>query len=178
MHVNYFQPSFKLLEKLRDGAKVIKRYSPPARPCDRVMQDDTIPAWMKEQVREYRAGLDPVALLRSITEAQSAMATMSATQPLGTSAGESIDRFLIRLPSLWQEDETGSAHKARAHPPQHWRTRKDPFEGVWCELPLWVERDLDTTAKNLMARLSASDPERLSDGSSEPSSAGRKPGAG
>ena len=31
--VNYFQPSFKLLEKIRDGAKVIKRYSPPATPC-------------------------------------------------------------------------------------------------------------------------------------------------
>ena len=31
--VNYFQPLFKLLEKIRDGAKVIKRYSPPATPC-------------------------------------------------------------------------------------------------------------------------------------------------
>ena len=42
LHVNYFQPSFKLLEKIRDGARVIKRYSPPATPCDRVMQHDEI----------------------------------------------------------------------------------------------------------------------------------------
>ena len=33
LYVNYFQPSFKLLEKMRDGAKTIKRYSPPAPPA-------------------------------------------------------------------------------------------------------------------------------------------------
>lgn len=41
LYVNYFQPSFKLLEKLRDGAKTIKRYSPPATPCDRLMREDS-----------------------------------------------------------------------------------------------------------------------------------------
>ena len=72
LHVNYFQPSFKLLEKIRDGARVIKRYSPPATPCDRVMQHDEISARVKKELRQYRAGLDPVALLSSIREAQSA----------------------------------------------------------------------------------------------------------
>ena len=72
LYVNYFQPSFKLLEKIRDGARVIKRYSPPTTPCDRVMQHDEISATVKKELREYRAGLDPVALLQSIREAQSA----------------------------------------------------------------------------------------------------------
>ena len=69
LHVNYFQPSFKLLEKIRDGARVIKRYSPPATPCDRLMQGMmTITAKSEGGVEcQYRAGLDPVALLRSIT---------------------------------------------------------------------------------------------------------------
>ena len=163
LHVNYFQPSFKLLEKLRDGARVIKRYSPPATPCDRVMRDDTISAWTKEELSEYRAGLDPVALLRSIREAQSALAAMSSPQPLETPHGESIDRFLARLPGLWQEGEARPTHKARVRPPRHWRTRKDPFEGVWCDVLMRLERDLDTTAKDLMARLSASHPERFSE---------------
>ena len=66
LHVNYFQPSFKLLEKVRDGARVIKRYSPPATPCDRLMHHDETSAVVKNELREYRAGLDPVALLRSI----------------------------------------------------------------------------------------------------------------
>ncbi len=163
LHVNYFQRSFKLLEKQCDGAKVIKRYSPPTTPCDRVMQDGTIPAWTKEQLSEYRAGLDPVARLRSIRDGQAAIATMSSPQPLETSHGESVDWFLARLPSLWQEGETRPTHKARVRPPRHWRTCKDPFEGVWCQVLLWLERDPDTTAKDLMARLSASDPERFSD---------------
>ena len=76
LHVNYFQPSFKLLEKIRDGARVIKRYSPPATPCDRVMQHGEISDEVKWGLSEYRTGLDPVALLDSIREAQSAMAAM------------------------------------------------------------------------------------------------------
>jgi hypothetical protein len=35
LHVNFFQPSFKLKEKQREGAKVIKRYRAPATPCER-----------------------------------------------------------------------------------------------------------------------------------------------
>ena len=103
LQVNYFQPSFKLLEKIRDGARVIKRYSPPATPCDRLMQHDETSVVVKNQLREYRAGLDPVALLRSTREAQSAMAAMSSPQPQGVPHSESIDRFLARLPNLWQQ---------------------------------------------------------------------------
>jgi len=35
LHVNFFQPSFKLKEKQREGAKVIKRYHKPATPYER-----------------------------------------------------------------------------------------------------------------------------------------------
>ena len=131
LHVNYFQPSFKLLEKIRDGARVIKRYSPPATPCDRVMQHDEIRVVVKNELREYRAGLDPVALLRSIREAQSAMAAMSSPQPQGVPHSESIDRFLARLPNLWQQGEARPTHRDQVRSTRHWRTRKDPFEGVW-----------------------------------------------
>ena len=105
LHVDYFEPSFKLLEKIRDGAKIIKRYRPPATPCDRLMQDETIRALTKEEPGEYRTGLDPVALLRSIRKAQSAMAAMSSPQPLETYHSESIDRFLARLPSLGKREK-------------------------------------------------------------------------
>ena len=42
LYVNYCQPSIKLLEKMRDGARTIRCYSPSATPCDRLMQDDMI----------------------------------------------------------------------------------------------------------------------------------------
>ena len=121
LYVNYFQPSFKLLEKMRDGAKTIKRYSPPATPCDRLLQYDTIAARTKEEPSEYRSGLDPVALLRSIREAQSALAAISSPEPPATVSGESLERFLACLPSLWQQGEARPTHKARAGLHRHWR---------------------------------------------------------
>jgi hypothetical protein len=36
LHTNLFQPSFKLKQKIRIGARVIKRYHPPVIPADRV----------------------------------------------------------------------------------------------------------------------------------------------
>ena len=163
LYVNYFQPSFKLLEKLRDGAKTIKRYSPPATPCDRLIQDDTISAEMREELNAFRAGLDPVALLRDIREAQSALSVMSSPLPQDAVHQESLDEFLAWLPSLWQHGEARPTHKALVRAPRHWRTRKDPFEGVWRDVLLWLERDPDTTAKDLLARLSVAHPGRFGD---------------
>ena len=40
LYVNYFQTSFKLIEKTRDGATTVKHYSLPTTPCDRLMQHD------------------------------------------------------------------------------------------------------------------------------------------
>ena len=120
-------------------------------------------ARMKDALREYRAGLDPVVLLSSSREAQSAMAAMSSPQLQEVPHGESIDRFPARLLSLWQQGEARPTHKERIRPPWRWRIRKDPFEGVWSGVLLWLERDPDTTAKGLMARQSAAHPERFSD---------------
>ena len=39
-YVNFFQPSAKLLDKVRVGAKVRKRYHLPATPCERLVAHD------------------------------------------------------------------------------------------------------------------------------------------
>ena len=91
------------------------------------------------------------------------LATMSSAAPRDDAHGESLERFLARLPSLRQRGKPRPTHEERVRPPRHWRTRKDPFEGVWCNVLLWLERGPDTTAKDLMARLSAAHPERFSD---------------
>ena len=64
LYVNYFQPSFKLIEKTRNGSAVIKRYSSPATPCDRVISHEAVSACAKAALAERRATLDPVALLQ------------------------------------------------------------------------------------------------------------------
>ena len=47
LYANYVQPSFKLVEKTRYGSAVIKRYSPPATPCDRVIRHGAVSAEAK-----------------------------------------------------------------------------------------------------------------------------------
>jgi len=42
LYVNYFQPSFKLRERTREGSKVIKKYYPPATPCDRILANKDV----------------------------------------------------------------------------------------------------------------------------------------
>ncbi|MEO8341699.1 MAG: hypothetical protein ABI604_18680 [Nitrospirota bacterium] len=42
MYVNFFQPSFKLKTKIREGARVIKKYYTPATPYERLVASDRV----------------------------------------------------------------------------------------------------------------------------------------
>lgn len=68
--MNFFQPSFKLAEKQRDGAKVYKRYHAPATPFQRLLADPRTSEETRRNLREAFADLDPVRLLRDIRTAQ------------------------------------------------------------------------------------------------------------
>ena len=70
LHVNFFQPSFKLKEKRREGAKVIKRYHAPATPYERALAHPKVTKAVKKRLREQYRTLDPVALLAEIRAAQ------------------------------------------------------------------------------------------------------------
>ena len=161
LYVNYFQPSFKLVEKTRDGSTVVKRYSPPATPCDRVLSHEEVSAGAKAILAERRATLDPVALLHTIREAQSALASIVSPERRPTPSGESLERFLARLPDRWLVEQKHADRKPRVQPPRTWRTRKDPFEGVWSDVPAWLQEDPDSTAVALLSRLQAAQPDRF-----------------
>jgi hypothetical protein len=70
LYVNFFQPSFKLKEKRREGAKVIKRYHDPSTPYERALAHPMVAEAVKEQLRAQYRTLDPVALLAEIRSAQ------------------------------------------------------------------------------------------------------------
>jgi hypothetical protein len=63
LYVNFFQPSFKLKEKRREGAKVIKRYHTPSTACERALAHPKVTAAVKQRLRDQHRTLDPVALL-------------------------------------------------------------------------------------------------------------------
>jgi hypothetical protein len=75
LHTNFFQPSFKLKDKRREGAKVIKRYHAPATPYARALAHPKLSKAVKKRLRELYRTLDPVALLAEIRDAQTELGT-------------------------------------------------------------------------------------------------------
>ena len=51
LYINFFQPSFKLKSKTRDGARVHKVYFTPATPCDRLLAHSGIEPAIKEKLQ-------------------------------------------------------------------------------------------------------------------------------
>ncbi len=168
LYVNFFQPSFKLFAKMREGAKVRKSYSPPATPCDRLLGSKHVDDELKRQLRKQRAELDPVRLLHALREIQATLAALaissSSANPATTPQSKSLSQFLRQLPQLWREGEVRATHRRQPSSPRTWRTRVDPFESVWPELLGWLQSEPDSTAKDLFTRLQAKYPGDYSDG--------------
>ncbi len=164
LYVNFFQPSFKLVGKTRIGARVTKRYEKPATPCERLLAHEAVSAHIKSALREHRDRLDPVALLHTIREAQSALAAIARPESCRAVDRVSLERFLEQLPELWRQGEVRPTHSPRPRSPRTWRTRKDPFEGVWGQVLMWLQQEPDSTAKALFERLRAVHPNRFKDG--------------
>ena len=78
LYVNFFQPSFKLIDKTWDDATTVKHCSQPTTPCDRLIQHAETSDEVKDALKEYQARLDPVLLLHTIREAQSALVATTA----------------------------------------------------------------------------------------------------
>ena len=80
LYVNFFQPSFKLKDKERTGAKVHKTYDAPATPYQRLLESKEMTATIKQRLTAQFQPLDPVLLLKHIREAQAAVVALSQNQ--------------------------------------------------------------------------------------------------
>ena len=115
----------------------------------------------KASLNERRARLDPVSLLHSIRETQSALAAFVSLVVRPTPRGESLERFLAKLPERWRKDVEAASRPKKVRAPRTWRTRKDPFDGVWCEVLEWLQVDPDASAVALLDRLQSTYPDRF-----------------
>jgi hypothetical protein len=50
-------------------------------------------------------------------------------------------------------------HKPKPSAARWWRTRKDAFEEVWPKVLVWLESEPDQTAKEILERLCAEEPD-------------------
>src|SRR6266702_7831094 len=155
LFVNFFQPSFKLAAKTRDGAQVRKRYHPPATPCQRLLADPRMNEEVRRRLDELRAALDPVRLLREVRAAQQQLVEIADTPVVGDAAKPTpptLEQFLSGLRTAWQGGEVRptSVPKPKL---KRLRRRPDPLAAATTELRGWFEVEPWRTSRELFGRL-------------------------
>jgi hypothetical protein len=156
LYVNFFQPSFKLKSKTRDGARVSKTYHAPATPCDRLLASPCVSETVKSKLKEQFDRLDPVLLLRNIRSAQQLLSDLAARGPRDrspVSAATDVSKFLESLATAWKDGEVRPTHRKQPAAERWWRTRVDPFAHAWPVVEGWLNDEPTATAKELMERL-------------------------
>ena len=107
LFVNVFQPSFKLAETLREGARLSKRYHAPETPCARLPASDAITDAVKDRLRGLTVTLDPLRLLDEIRTMQHHVACLGAgASPTALPPRSAdLDLFLRGLSTAWRDGE-------------------------------------------------------------------------
>ncbi len=165
--VNFFQPSFKLAEKLRDGAKVKKRYHPPATPYHRLLADPRTSDEVRCRVSALHVTLDPVRLLSEIRLAQQQLVEIADRPVTGEATAPSVPtlaQFLLGLRTSWQEGEVRPTSRPKKKVTQYCRRCPDPFEAVAAQMREWFEAEPWRTSRELLERLQDEHPGVYPDG--------------
>ncbi|HEY2477094.1 MAG TPA: hypothetical protein VGI19_20095 [Candidatus Cybelea sp.] len=97
--MNYFQPNVKLIERVRVGSRVRRKYDAPKTPFERLIELDVLAPEQVRRMRKERDRLDPFALSTAI-ETKVRAILMTPANP--------IRRSKIKPPS-WRKPWTGKA---------------------------------------------------------------------
>ena len=160
LFANHFQPSFKLAAKSRDGAKVRKRYRPPATPYQRLLADARVSEEVRARLQATHAMLDPVRLLRESRTAQARLVgiadrAVDVEQPAPTVP--TLQEFLAGLRTAWQQGEVRPTAKPKPQA-KRLRRRPDPLVAVTTQLQAWFMEQPWQTSRQLLERLQAAIP--------------------
>ena len=185
LYVNFFQPSMKLTMKSRDGSRVRKRYDVAQTPYQRLSKSDVLEKDVRERLDALYRQLDPVELLRQLEKLQDAFwrhakelqptrvpsevlrATPLSDKFAPSGQAPTVGDLLqaeLQLPVLEQRKKRRYRRTNKPRVPHTWRTRPDPFDGVWKEVQSWLKSEPERTAKSLFLQLQQRDPARYSNG--------------
>lgn len=166
LFVNFFQPSFKLKEKHRDGAKVIKRYHRPATPYQRLLDDARTPEDTCLRLKAMYLTLDPVRLLRDMRLAQERLVEIADkpdSSPATDGGALPLEDFLSGLRIAWRGGEVKPTARSKPAAKRE-RRRPDPLLAVTAELEEWFEAEPWRTSRELLERLQIKYPGVYPDG--------------
>jgi hypothetical protein len=167
LHTNLFQPSFKLQQKTRIGARVIKRYHKPALPAARVLAHEAVDQTSKERLRHLQAQAEPVLLIAEIRDAQTDLGKRIDRRGLDGAceapAPIDLDRLAAGLRTAWREGERRTIHRRPYHRRKPIPHRPSMLDDVQDQLRLWLDEQPDVTATEVLVRLEAMYPDRFTD---------------
>jgi hypothetical protein len=167
LHVNLFQPSFKLREKTRIGARVIKRYHPPAPPVERVLAHPEVAEVNKERLNAMLAKADPVMLFTGVRAAQEDLGRRVDRRGLNTNAEDPVvidlQRFTSNLKTAWQSGETRPTHKRPYRRKKPYPKRPSMLEAYEAQIWAWLEAEPRLSAAIVLKRLVNIDQKRFTD---------------
>ena len=162
LHTNLFQPSFKLREKTRVGARVTKRWHPPATPADRALASRRLDAESAARIHELRGRADPVIALAAIRAAQADLGRR--VDQRGVSPVTRQAPIFDLAASVSQAEKTGerrTIHRCpyrRVKPIPKRPSMLDPHRA---EIEAWLEAQPEMTAVAVLRRLKARHPDRV-----------------
>jgi hypothetical protein len=177
LYVNFFQPSFKLKEKRREGAKVIKRYHVPSTPCKRALVHPKLAAAVKKRLREQYRTLDPVALLAEIRAAQEELGNRvdrragdargqqragkdTTPQPVQSSTPDAV----AFAKTLGTTVEAGDPRATHRRPKRPYKTRvrmPSKLDPHVVTIEYWLAAEPQLTALAILGRLIEKHPEQF-----------------
>ena len=167
LYVNCFQPSMKLQTKQREGSKVRRTYDQAQTPMQRLLASGALPSKKQQELLEITEALDPLRLLQQLEHLQKALwrhAVMpeaavshasSSTLPFSVNQCAEgklpADGIAGTPPSLLKQERRRRYQKSGR--PHDWRTRQDPFEGLWDEITSWLVARPELTAAEIFREL-------------------------
>ncbi|WP_351089663.1 transposase family protein [Shewanella sp. S1-49-MNA-CIBAN-0167] len=171
MYVNFYQPSLKLLEKERVGAKVSKKYDDAKTPYQRVLLSDHVNQSTKESLRLEYERLDPVYLLAQLESLQDELWKYSwdkrgHAQDDYIVTDDVVKKQLSKIPPVIITDRVNRHYHRNdkvdfRKSPRTWLTRKDPFEDVWDEIRLRMELAPENNARKIILWLMDKYPDKF-----------------
>ena len=171
LYVNFFQPSGKLLRKVRTGSRVRKIYDKAKTPYQRLIESKELSEEKRRKLTVLYETLDPVALFEELGRLQQKLLYFAEEEVCAVDnvvsrpvlkGTQQQDFPAARLHSLKPSPKFKRAYRTRvAHT---WRTREDPLEGVSELARRLFDEDPGITSTALMRKLQESNPGKLKGG--------------
>ncbi|SEI21495.1 Integrase core domain-containing protein [Rhizobium tibeticum] len=165
LYGNLFQPSFKLQDKTRIGARVIKRYHPPVPPAARVLANSSVAKADKKQLQAMLENSDPVLLFASLRAAQEELGRRvdrrGVNQKLEEPVVVDLQRFAASLKLAWKNGETRPTHRRPYRRTKPWPKRPSMYEPFEAQIKEWLKDEPALSAAGVLQRLTEIDPARF-----------------